>query len=316
MPAIQCSVVVPVYNEELVIAESYRRLKAVMEQSGGAYEILFVNDGSADKTEEMLRVLCRQDQTVKMLSFSRNFGHQTAITAGMDHASGACVVVIDADLQDPPELILDMLQKWREGWHVVYGKRLQRKGETAFKKVTAKLFYRLLSAMTDVAIPVDTGDFRLLDRQVLTALSSLPERNRYVRGLVSWVGFRQTAVEYVREERFAGETKYPLRKMLKFAGDALTSFSYKPLKLSIYLGSILSFLSFVFLLVILIARIFWAGTAGWASGWASLITVVLFFNGVVLIMLGIMGQYVGRIYDEAKARPLYIIGEKVGFDQE
>ncbi len=313
---VMCSVVVPVFNEELVIDETYRRLTAVMKNCGGTYEIIFVNDGSRDKTLEKAKALCAADKAVKLLSFSRNFGHQVAITAGMEHASGEAIVVIDADLQDPPEVILDMLAKWREGWQVVYGKRSRRKGETFFKKLTAKLFYRTLHAMTDVDIPVDVGDFRLLDRKVCDALQKLPERNRYVRGLVSWVGFKQTAVEYVREERFAGETKYPLKKMLKFAGDALTSFSYKPLKLSIYLGAVISFFSFLFLIVIVILRLV-SGPASttWTSGWASLAAISLFFNGIVLIMLGIIGQYIGRIYDETKARPLYIIGEKEGFDE-
>ena len=305
------SVVVPLYNEEEVINECYSRLSEVMRACSGSYEIIFVNDGSRDRTMDITRTIAGEDGHVKILSFSRNFGHQNAITAGMNRASGDAVVVIDADLQDPPSVIPGMIEKWKEGYAIVYGKRLKRKGETVFKKATAKLFYRVLNALTDVDIPVDAGDFRLLDRKVIEALKDFPERNRYVRGLVSWVGFRQTAVEYVREERFAGETKYPLRKMLKFAADALTSFSYKPLKLSIFIGGILSAASFLYLLTVIYLALFTDVTV---TGWASLAAISLFFNGVVLIMLGIIGEYIGRIYDETKGRPLYIIGEEVGFE--
>ena len=309
------SVVVPLYNEEEVILESYKQLKEVLENSGEVYELIFVNDGSRDKTWFMATELAEKDKKLKLLTFSRNFGHQTAITAGMDYATGDAVVVIDADLQDPPRVILDMVAKWKEGYEVVYGRRLKRKGETLFKKLTAKLFYRTINAMTDVDIPVDAGDFRLLDRQVVDALKTLPERNRYVRGLVSWVGFKQTGVEYVREERFAGETKYPLKKMLKLAGDAITTFSYKPLKLSIYIGCILAILSFLFMVFILVQRIFFPETIV-LSGWASLAALILFFNGITMLMLGIIGEYIGRIYDESKGRPQYIIARTVNFTQE
>lgn len=305
------SIVVPVFNEEEVVTESHKRLKEVMDSTGESYELVFVNDGSRDTTMDKLRGIMETDKSVRVLNFSRNFGHQNAITAGMDNALGRAIVVIDADLQDPPHVILDMIKKWKEGYDVVYGKRLKRKGETAFKKITAKAFYRTLDAMTDVDIPVDTGDFRLIDRRVCEALKSLPERNRYVRGLVSWVGYRQTAVEYVREERFAGETKYPLKKMLKFAGDALTSFSHKPLQISIWVGGLISGLAFLYLLWILIARL--CNLPGMVSGWASLAAISLFGNGVVLLMLGIIGQYIARIYDEAKGRPHYIIAEKLGY---
>jgi dolichol-phosphate mannosyltransferase len=281
-----------------------------METCGDSYELIFVNDGSRDGTWELAKELASKDKTLKLIGFSRNFGHQTAISAGMDYAGGKAVVVIDADLQDPPAVILEMIELWKQGYQVVYGKRTKRKGETLFKKVTAKIFYRALNALTDVDIPVDAGDFRLIDRSVCDALKKLPERNRYVRGLVSWVGFRQTAVEYTREERFAGETKYPLRKMLRFASDALTSFSYKPLKMSTWLGGIIAFFSFAFLVFVLIQRVFFPDTVT-LSGWASMVAISLFFNGVILVMLGIIGEYVGRIYDEAKGRPLYIIGETV-----
>jgi dolichol-phosphate mannosyltransferase len=300
-----CSVVVPMYNEEEVLHETYRRLTEVMKNSGVSYEIVFVNDGSRDKTYSMLNEICDKDKRVKLLDFSRNFGHQIAITAGMDHSIGQCVVVIDGDLQDPPELIPEMIKKWKEGYDVVYGKRISRKGESFFKKLTATVFYRFLKSMTDVNIPVDTGDFRLIDRRVCEALKHVNEKNRYVRGLVSWLGFKQTAVEFEREERFAGETKYPLKKMLKLAFDGITSFSYKPLKLATYLGTFISLASFLYLFFIIIQRIFFPETL--QPGWASILAVSLFFNGITLLMLGIIGEYVGRIYDEAKGRPLYLI---------
>ncbi len=307
MEKIVCSVIVPMYNEEAVIAETYLRLTRVMEGFGESYEIIFINDGSKDKTKDMLSELCKSDSRIKLVDFARNFGHQVAITAGMDYAAGECMVIIDGDLQDPPELIPDMIKLWRNGNDVVYGKRISRQGETFFKKITSKVFYRLLHSLTDVDIPVDTGDFRLIDRRVCEALKQLPERSRYVRGLMSWVGFKQVAIEFERSERFAGETKYPLKKMLKLAMDGIMSFSYKPLKISSYIGSLLSFFSFIYFIIVLIQRIFFPHTA--QSGWASLIAVSLFFNGIILLMLGIIGEYIGRIYDEARGRPLYIISE-------
>lgn len=309
--SVRYSIVIPAYNEELVIDESYKRLKSVMDTTNEEYELIFVNDGSRDKTGEMLSTLCDNDKNVKMIDFSRNFGHQTAITAGMDNSSGQAVVVIDADLQDPPEVILDMIKKWKEGYDVVYGKRAKRKGETFFKLFTAKVFYRFLKSMTSVDIPVDTGDFRLIDRKVCDELSSLTEKNRYVRGLVSWVGFKQTDVTYVREERFAGETKYPLKKMIKFAMDGLTAFSYKPLKLSSLLGTLLSLGSVIWLIISLLIKYL---TDVSVPGWLCAMSIPLFFNGLILMMLGIMGEYIGRIYDESKNRPLYIIREKKGFN--
>ena len=301
---IRYSVVVPVYNEEDVIVETYRRLSALMSRTGEAFELIFVNDGSQDGTEALIDDICRCDGRVKLINFSRNFGHQIAITAGMDYAGGDAVVIIDADLQDPPEVILQMIEKWKEGYDVVYGKRKRRIGETRFKRATAKLFYRLLRLLTTVDVPVDAGDFRLIDRKVCAVLNGLKEKNRYVRGLVSWVGFRQTAVEYVREERFAGKTKYPLRKMTAFALDAITSFSYKPLKIAIYLGFTRSLLGFGYLLIVLYQRLFTDTTI---AGWSSIVAMNLFFHGMVLAIIGIMGEYVGRIYDESKNRPLYIV---------
>ena len=307
------SIVVPLYNEEEVITECHRQLSEVMAGCDGTYELIYVNDGSRDGTMTLAREIAQRDEHVRIISFSRNFGHQTAITAGMDKAAGKAIVVIDADLQDPPRVILDMIAKWKEGFEVVYGKRTKRKGETVFKKATAKLFYRTLNAMTDVEIPADAGDFRLLDRKVVDTLKTLPERSRYVRGLVSWVGYRQTAVEYVREERYAGETKYPLRKMLKFAADALTSFSHKPLKISMILG-ILFIIASIALFIVEIINVFVVYLL--PEGMLSLFGLLFITNGIVLVMLGIVGQYVARIYDEVKARPLYIIGETVGFDSE
>jgi dolichol-phosphate mannosyltransferase len=303
---IVCSVVIPVYNEELVVYETYNRLKAVMDSLNRPYELVFVNDGSMDNTAAILKSICESDQNARMVDFSRNFGHQLAITAGMDYAVGDAIVIIDADLQDPPEVIPQMLEKWSEGYDVVYGKRLKRQGETLFKKWTAKLFYRFLKSMTTEELPLDAGDFRLIDRKVCDALKSVNERSRYIRGIISWLGFRQTYVEYVRDKRFAGETKYPLKKMIHFALDAITSFSYKPLKLASYFGSFLSALSFLYLLVVIYQRLFTNTTI---TGWASTLAVSLFFNGIVLIILGIIGEYIGRIYDEAKGRPLYIVRE-------
>ncbi|MFD0673995.1 glycosyltransferase family 2 protein [Cohnella sp. GCM10027633] len=307
------SVIVPMYNEEEVIEVTYNRLRAVLQSLGETYEIVFVNDGSRDKTASIVRGICARDRTVKLIDFSRNFGHQIAVTAGMDHAGGRAVVLIDADLQDPPEIILDMVAKWREGYDVVYGKRMERKGETWFKKATAAMFYRLLRSMTSVNIPVDTGDFRLMDRKVCDALTGMRERSRFIRGMVSWAGFKQTSAEYVREERFAGETKYPLRKMLRLSLDAITSFSTKPLKLAGVLGFLLSAAGFIYLFVVLYQRLFTDTTM---PGWTSLIVISLLFNGITLSLLGVLGEYIGRIYEETKGRPLYLVSDTVNFSAE
>ncbi|MFL0252616.1 glycosyltransferase family 2 protein [Clostridium neuense] len=310
---IQYSIVVPVYNEELVIGETYKRLKRVMDSTEEAYEIIFVNDGSKDGTVEIAKTICNMDKNIKLLSFSRNFGHQLAISAGMDYSSGNAVVVIDADLQDPPEVILEMIKKWKEGYDVVYGRRAKREGETFFKKFTAKAFYRTLKSMTDIDIPVDTGDFRLIDRRVCDKLKSLPEHNRYVRGLVSWVGYKQTGVEFVRHERFAGETKYPLKKMLKFATDGIVSFSYKPLKFPLYIGGAVSAISVIYFIAYLLKAVI---TGTHASGLNLALSMIFFLVGGIFIILGIMGEYISRMGDEAKGRPLYIIGDKEGFKDE
>lgn len=310
---IKYSIVVPAFNEEEVITETYHRLINVMEQTKEEYEILFINDGSRDKTMELISDICKQDNRIKLINFSRNFGHQIAVTAGMEYSKGQAVVIIDADLQDPPEVILRMIEKWKEGYDVVYGKRSKRKGESWFKKITAKLFYRFLNSMTSVDIPVDTGDFRLIDRRVCDTMKSLTEKNRYVRGLVSWVGYKQVEVEYVREERFAGETKYPLKKMIKLAADAIVSFSYKPLKLAGFIGILLSLCSFVYLIIIIFQRLFTNTTV---VGWASILAVMLFFNGVTLVLQSINGAYIGRIYEETKNRPLFIVRDTIGIEEE
>ena len=306
---IRFSIVIPVYNEEAVIAQTYRRLKQVMDSTKEPYELIFVNDGSFDHTTAMIKGFREKDDAVKLITFSRNFGHQIAITAGMDYAIGAAVIVIDADLQDPPELILDMIAKWKEGFDVVYAKRTRRKGETFFKRQTARMFYRILRASTDLDIPTDTGDFRLLDRRVCEELKRLPEKNRYVRGLVSWVGFRQTAVEYERDERLAGETKYPLKKMIKLSMDGITSFSYKPIKMATYAGSIIMTCGLIYLAAELFSEVF---SKSVIAGWNLVMVMQLVLTGILLIMMGIIGEYIGRIYDEARNRPLYIVSECYG----
>ncbi len=307
------SIVIPMYNEEEVIEETYHRLKMAMSTVGESYELLFVNDGSRDRCAEMIREYAFWDSNVRLLEFSRNFGHQVAVTAGMDHAAGDAVILIDADLQDPPELIPSMIAKWKEGYDVVYAKRLRRKGETWFKRATASAFYRVLRACTDTPIPVDTGDFRLMDRKVVAEMSRLTEKNRFVLGLVSWVGFQQTAIEYERDERLAGETKYPLRKMIKLCLDGITSFSAKPLKLAGYAGALLSAAGFVYLTYILCLAIF---TDSAVKGWTSLMGVTLLLDGVILLMIGVLGEYVGRIYEESKNRPLYILKDSGARDQK
>jgi len=307
------SVVIPVYNEEEVLPETYRRMKEVMSSAPGSYELIFVNDGSRDKSQEILESFARGDEAVKLINFSRNFGHQVAITAGLDYAEGQAVIVIDADLQDPPEVILTMIEKWKEGYEVVYGKRVKREGESFFKKFTASFFYRLLKRFTTIDIPVDTGDFRLMDKKVVDALRLFREKNRFMRGLVSWVGFRQTSVEYVREKRWAGETKYPLRKMLKLAWDGITSFSDKPLKIATYAGIPLSLFSLVLFLVVLFQYL-WGKSTFSATSLIGILNLLV--GGIILIALGIMGEYIGRIYEEVKGRPLYIVESTMGFEKE
>lgn len=304
------SIVVPIWNEELIIPELYRRVVTMLAATGESWELICVNDGSRDRSAALLVDLHRQDARVKVIDFSRNFGHQVAITAGADFAEGDAVIVMDADLQDPPEVVLRMIEKWREGYEVVYAVRTKREGETWFKLFTARLFYRLLQRVADIDIPLDAGDFRLMDRRVVIAMRQLREKHRFMRGLSSWVGFKQTPLEYERAERFAGETKYPLRKMLRLANTAITSFSYLPLHLATYFGFILAGLSLIGIILTIIFRL--AGSHAF-QGQATTLVSVLFLGGIQMIVLGIIGEYLGRIYDEVKNRPLYIVSRAYGF---
>jgi len=307
------SIVVPCYNEEGVLDELYRRIREVMDSTGDPWELVLVNDGSRDRTGEMMHELHNRDSRVKIVEFARNFGHQLAVTAGLDYAEGDAVVMIDADLQDPPQVILEMIERWQEGYEVVYAVRAQRVGETWFKEFTAKLFYRIIYRITDVDIPLDTGDFRLMDRKVVDATRNMRERHRFIRGMTSWVGFRQTGVSYVRQERYAGETHYPFSKMFKFALDAITGFSYFPLQMATYLGFTIAVISGLAAVAVIYARLF--GGAAPFYGQATTLVIVLFLGGVQLITLGIIGEYLGRIYDEVKGRPLYIVREALGFTE-
>lgn len=308
------SLVVPCYNEEEVIAETMKRLRLFCSELHDLdVELIFVDDGSRDRTRELLKNYASQDPRIRIIGFARNFGHQVAVTAGIDAANGDAVVLIDADLQDPPEVVHQMVAKWREGFDVVYGTRTERPGESAFKLATARGFYRLLNKLSDVPIPLDTGDFRLMSRPVVDTLCAMPERDRFVRGMVSWVGFKQTALPYRRAERFAGESKYPLRKMLRFATDGIISFSTKPLQLSVGMGMISAALALAGIAYALALRIF---TNMWVEGWTALMIAVLFMGGVQLISIGILGEYIGRIYNEIKKRPLYVVQEYIGFANE
>lgn len=306
------SVVAPVYNEEETLPHFYRRVVDVLEALDGAFELVLVNDGSHDGSLAVMRDLQRRDPRVRIIDFSRNFGHQAAISAGLDYARGRCVVIIDSDLQDPPEVIADMVARWRAGAEVVYAQRAHRHGETAFKLLTAKAFYRLIARLTSVEIPRDAGDFRLLDRRVVDALVTMREHHRFMRGLSAWVGFRQEAVQYERHERFAGATKYPFMKMLRFSVDAITGFSYVPLQLATSLGFFLAGLSLIGIVVAIVLRV----ARGAIIGQASTLILVLFMGGVQLIFLGVLGEYLARIYDEVRARPLYIGRELEGDDAD
>jgi glycosyltransferase involved in cell wall biosynthesis len=307
------SLVLPIYNEEDVIPELNRRLLEFLETLGLDAEVLFINDGSRDRSMELLREIAGRDPRYRVLSFARNFGHQTAITAGVDYARGKAVVVMDADLQDPPEVVLEMVAKWREGFDVVYGRRRHRAGETWFKLLTARWFYRVFSAMIPIEVPLDTGDFRLMSRRVIVALRELRETHRFVRGMVAWIGFKQTAVLYDRPGRFAGETKYPLRKMVRFAVDGITSFSIVPLRFSTYLGMLMSVASVGVIIWALLAKYAFRQTV---QGWTAIVIIVALFASVQLLMIGILGEYVGRIYEEVKRRPLYVVGETVNLGRE
>lgn len=299
------SIVAPVFNEEETLPHFYQRIVSVMEPLGEPFEIVLVNDGSHDGSYAVMKQLHQQDPRVRAVDFSRNFGHQIAISAGLEYARGDAVVIIDSDLQDPPEVIPQLIATWKEGAEVVYAQRSKRSGETRFKLLTAAMFYRLIERITSIRIPRDTGDFRLLDRRVVTALVSMREQHRFMRGLSAWVGFRQEAVLYERHERFAGTTKYPLSKMIRFSLDAVTSFSHVPLQLATSFGFILAGISLIGIIIAVILRLF----TGAIVGQASTLILVLFLGGIQLIFLGVIGEYLGRIYDEVRSRPLYIVRE-------
>lgn len=309
------SVIVPMYFEEAVVSECYKRLKEVLTNLNDYnYEIIFVDDGSRDQTLSILEKIAMVDKNIKVISLSRNFGHQAAVQAGLKLSSGDAVIIIDADLQDPPELIPQMISLWENGNDVIYAKRKSREGETKFKLFSAKMFYNILNDLSDVSIPKDTGDFRLADRKVVDVINSLPEHNKFFRGLFSWVGFKQAPIEYERKERFAGETKYPLNKMIKLAKDGIFSFSTKPLKFVTKLGIVSIFISILILIYSILSFIFdWNNLT---AGWTSIMVTVTFFAGVQLISLGMISEYIGRIYDESKNRPSYIINKKINFEDE
>ena len=309
------SVVIPMYYEEEVAQICYDRVSEVLEKLKKEYdyEIIFVNDGSKDKTLSILKEIASKDNKVKIISFSRNFGHQAAVTAGIKEVSGDAIVIMDADLQDPPELIPDMLKLWEDGYEVIYGKRNTRKGESTFKLLTAKMFYSFLNAMSEVDIPKNTGDFRLVDKSVIDVINNLPEHNKFLRGLFSWVGFEQKEFLYDRPKRELGETKYPFKKMLKLAKDGIISFSTKPLKIVGGLGIFSILLSMIILVYsILSYALDWNNLA---DGWTSIMVCITFFAGVQLFSLWIMSEYISRIYDESKGRPEYIVQEKINFDK-
>jgi glycosyltransferase involved in cell wall biosynthesis len=310
------SIVFPIYNEEVVLPVLFARLDVVVAELTphlGPIEVIFVNDGSRDRSLVLLKELSQVRPWARILSFSRNFGHQVAVTAGMEHARGQAVALLDADLQDPPELLPQMIDLWKQGYEVIYGLRTERVGETAFKRLTASLFYRFLRRVTSVDIPADTGDFRLMDRKVVDALNRMGEHDRFLRGMSSWVGFKQVALPYKRDARAAGDTKYPLKKMFNFAMDAICSFSTAPLKLASQLGWTIASLSILYGIITVIRYFRAAGT--FQPGWASVIVVLSLLSGVQLITLGVIGEYIGRIYTEVKGRPLYIVSEKIGFEE-
>lgn len=307
------SLIVPIFNEEETIAELYRRVVTVGEQLDGPFELVLINDGSRDRSLAMIRELQSQDSRVCYLSLARNFGHQIAVTAGLNFCRGQVVVILDADLQDPPELIFEMLEQWRSGHQVVYAQRVSRQKETWFKRFTAYGFYRLLKQLADIEIPTDTGDFCLLDRAVVDLLNTMPERNRYIRGLRSWVGFRQTAVQFHRDPRFAGEVKYTFRKSARLAIDGLVSFSKAPLRLSVYLGLLSAAIALVMAAMVFYWRI--SQPQSPVTGFAAIAIAIFFLGAVQLVSIGILGEYVGRIYEEVKGRPLYTLSEVIGFDR-
>jgi dolichol-phosphate mannosyltransferase len=308
----ELTLVIPIYNEEEALPSLEPQLHDLVTQVGGSSEVVFVDDGSTDRSLELLRAMAGREPRYRVVSFSRNFGHQRAITAGMDLARGKAVVIMDADLQDPPEVVVEMMAKFREGYDVVYGRRRKRVGETWFKLTTAKVFYRLFAAMIPIEVPLDTGDFRLMSRRVVLTLRGLRESHRFVRGLVAWAGFRQTAVEYDRAARVAGETKYPLRKMVSFALDGIASFSTLPLRAATYIGVIVGLASVLYGFVAILTAI----VGFTVPGWTTTVVLVSFLFSVQLIVTGVLGDYVGRIYEQVKRRPLYVVGEKINFGKK
>lgn len=312
MSAAFVSVIIPCYNEQQVLNETYTRLTHVMQAHFEQYELIFINDGSRDATLPILKMLAKEDPYIRIISFSRNFGHQPAVSSGIANCRGEVAVIIDADLQDPPELIPDMVKRWQDkACNVVYAVRNKREGETYFKKLTAKLFYRTINYLSEVPLPVDTGDFRLIDRKVIDAFNQLPERNKYIRGLISWVGFKQEPIYYHRAERFAGETKYTLGKMLYFARTSLLYFSHKPLRMASSLGLISVVVAMLLLLWVIYNIIFLPNQL--VHGWASLLIILMFFGGIQMLTIGVLGEYISSIFDEIKKRPEFIIDERVNF---
>lgn len=305
------SLIIPVYNEEETLPEMYHRVCAVMDQMDGAVELILVNDGSRDRTLMILRDLHEKDPRICYLSLARNFGHQIAVTAGLNYVRGEAVIVLDADLQDPPELIPELVEKWQQGYQVVYAQRTQRHKESWFKRLPAYVFYRLMKRLADVDIPIDTGDFCLMDRRVVDVLNSMPERNRYIRGLRSWVGLPQTFIHFERDPRFAGEVKYTFRKSLSLAANGLVTFSRVPLRLSTYVGLLAAAIAVLMALLVLYWRLFVPHSP--LTGFATIMIAVFFLGAVQLVSIGILGEYVGRIYEEVKGRPLYVLSEVAGF---
>ena len=305
------SIVIPIYNEEAVVPLLLHRLDHLMARLDGPAEVIFVDDGSRDTSSIVLAARARENPGYKYLCLSRNFGHQVAITAGMDHARGDAIIVMDADLQDPPELVLEMIARWREGFEIVYAQRVSREGESRFKKATAALYYKIIGRLATVDIPRNVGDFRLIDRKVLQAFSTMREKDRYVRGMFAWMGFKQTAVPFHRPPRAAGETKYPLRKMLRLAANGIISFSDAPLRLALWVGMAVSGLALAYAFWVVVATLL---GSDYVRGWSSTVVITSFLIGVNMLMTGIMGLYVGRIHNEVKGRPLYLVGNAIGFD--
>lgn len=305
------SIIIPIFNEEETIAELYKRIENVLKSLKFDFEIIFINDGSKDSSLKLLENLRQKDNRIKILSFSRNFGHQIAISAGIDYANGGAAIIMDGDLQDPPELIPKMLEKHQESYEIVYAKRKTRQ-DAFFKKFTASMFYRLINMLSDTKIPQEVGDFRLMDRKALNGLKQLKEKSRFIRGLTSWIGFKHTVIEFERDKRFAGQTNYPLNKMIKLAIDSITGFSYKPLKIATYVGfstAMIGFLGGVYAVILKILE-----PTSTVLGWTTIIIAIFFMGGIQLMILGIIGEYIGRIYTETQNRPLYIIDKTIGFE--